>query len=166
MGHNEGSGMSDMEKSALLGYFKVEMDAELAQKTKKKAEKAPESYAQVKVKSDSVDWRESGAVNGIVSQGSCGSCWAFAAATPYEWLIHSITGKLKKYSEQQIVSCYTDMYGCGGGNVIWTYYQYTNSHKWALDCKYPYVSGGDAVTRDCTMTDDLADADSVLTVPN
>lgn len=47
----------------------------------------------------SVDWRTKGSVNKIVSQGGCGSCWAFAAVAPYEWLVHSVTGKLKKYSE-------------------------------------------------------------------
>lgn len=58
------------------------------------------------------------------------------------------------------------MYGCGGGNVYWTYKNYTSKEHMALDCKYKYVSGGDGDTRACTMESGLADKDSVLTTPN
>jgi len=51
----------------------------------------------------------------VENQGSCGSCWSFAAS-------HVLTGTLKRFgghsaefSEQQLVDCTRACYGCNGG---------------------------------------------------
>lgn len=68
---------------------------------------------------DKVDWRELGAVNPVMDQGQCGSCWAFSAIGAIEGAHFVKTKELLKLSEQQMVDCARDDYGnfgCGGGD--------------------------------------------------
>jgi hypothetical protein len=64
----------------------------------------------------SYDARSRGTVTPAKNQGSCGSCWAFAAVGAMEShiLLMSAAGTID-LSEQQQVSCNTAQYGCGGG---------------------------------------------------
>lgn len=68
-----------------------------------------------KFPNEAIDWREKGAVNQIVSQGSCGSCWAFAATASIESAYAIKNAKLLRLSEQQMVDCDEKSYGCQGG---------------------------------------------------
>jgi C1A family cysteine protease len=68
---------------------------------------------------EKVDWREQGAVNPVMDQGQCGSCWAFSAIGAIEGAHFVKTKELLKLSEQQMVDCARDDYGnfgCGGGD--------------------------------------------------
>ena len=61
----------------------------------------------------------------VKDQGSCGSCWAFAAVTLVETYYARKGNTLTKFSEQQLVDCQTGEYsklefssgsfGCDGG---------------------------------------------------
>lgn len=63
------------------------------------------------------DWRDEGAVTPAKSQGSCGSCWAFASVGAFESKIRIQYGEVYDLSEQQLVSCGGEFsyYGCCGG---------------------------------------------------
>jgi C1A family cysteine protease len=63
---------------------------------------------------ESKDWRKEGKVSPIKDQRSCGSCWAFSLSGFLESqaLIH---GKAQTFSEQQLVDCSPETYGCDGG---------------------------------------------------
>lgn len=64
---------------------------------------------------DRIDLRESGHVSPVKNQGSCGSCWAFAGAAVMETAtLRSATTELN-VSEQELVSCDRNSYGCRGG---------------------------------------------------
>lgn len=66
----------------------------------------------------SKDWRAGGNVVGpIVSQGNCGSCYAFSAVSVVESMLAIITGKYQPLSVQQVVDCSGQWgnYGCDGG---------------------------------------------------
>jgi len=79
---------------------------------------------------DSFDWRD---VNGtdyttpIKDQGFCGSCWAFATVGPLECNIKIKDNKTVNLSEQWLVSCNRDGWGCNGG---WEAHDY---HQWKID---------------------------------
>jgi len=71
----------------------------------------------------SIDWRLTEAVTPVKNQGQCGSCWAFSATETIE--SHFILGEGMTYgvslSPQQITSCTTADYGCGGGEPMDAY---------------------------------------------
>nr|AHA62774.1 papain-like cysteine protease [Solanum demissum] len=62
-----------------------------------------------------LDWRESGAVTQVKNQGRCGCCWAFSAVGSLEGAYKIATGNLVRFSEQELLDCTTNNYGCNGG---------------------------------------------------
>lgn len=66
---------------------------------------------------DSVDWREKNIVNEIKNQGNCGSCWAFGTIQACESAYALAHGTLYSCSEQNLVDCVPNCYGCNGGFV-------------------------------------------------
>jgi len=79
----------------------------------------------------------------VKNQGSCGSCWAFAATTAQEAVqaIHSGTSPVR-LSEQEGVDCCENSSGCNGG---WMdhYWQFSRDNGSQSVDDYPY----EAVTR-------------------
>ena len=58
----------------------------------------------------------------IKDQGNCGSCWAFATDGALECIINRWEADVLDLSEQHLVSCNTDGWGCGGGEICPEYY--------------------------------------------
>ncbi|UCD63809.1 MAG: thrombospondin type 3 repeat-containing protein [Candidatus Zixiibacteriota bacterium] len=73
------------------------------------------------------DWRDYAGVTPIRDQDGCGSCWAFATVGPLECNIKIVDGIETDLSEQWLVSCNTDGWGCSGG---WWAHDY---HLWKTD---------------------------------
>ena len=90
------------------------------------------------------NWCDSGACTPVKNQGSCGSCWAFGTVGPLECNIKLKDGVTVDLSEQWLVSCNTDGWGCDGG---WWAHDY---HQWktdpcggtgaVLESYFPYVA--------------------------
>jgi|GEM_PF-4785120 len=68
------------------------------------------------------DWRDFGGLPSIKNQGQCGSCWAFGTMGPMECNVMLRTGLEVDLSEQWLVSCNQDGWGCGGGWVAHDYH--------------------------------------------
>lgn len=87
----------------------------------------------------SFDWRNYGAVTSVKNQGTCGDCWAFAAAANIEGQYYLKYGQLYNFSEQQLLDCSTANYGCNGGTAPLAY-QYIKSVG-GLEAynNYPYL---------------------------
>jgi C1A family cysteine protease len=73
------------------------------------------------------DWRELGGCTSIKDQDGCGSCWAFSTVAPLECGILIKDGMEVDLSEQWLVSCNRDGWGCNGG---WYAHDY---HEWKTD---------------------------------
>lgn len=75
----------------------------------------------------SFDWRELGGCTPIKDQDGCGSCWAFGTVAPLECNILIKDNKEVDLSEQWLVSCNENNWGCNGG---WWAHDY---HQWRMD---------------------------------
>jgi len=102
----------------------------------------------------SIDWRLTEAVTPIKNQGQCGSCWAFSATETIE--SHFIIGEGMKYgvslSPQQVTSCTTADYGCGGGQPMDAYDHIMSVPGLTNEWNWPYVQSmtEQTATANCT----------------
>lgn len=94
------------------------------------------------------DWRNLGGNTPVRNQGACGSCWAFATVAPIEILMSSNCGILEDLSEQYLVSCNDNDWGCNGGWFAHDYHQWYFSQKGGekeagavLEKDFPYTGG-------------------------
>ena len=86
----------------------------------------------------SINWVTQGKVHEVKSQGGCGSCWAFAAATVQESMqaIKNETNVIR-LSEQEGVDCDQRSYGCSGGWMEY-YWRMSSEIGSQSDADYPY----------------------------
>ncbi len=83
------------------------------------------------------DWRDHAGVTAIRDQGGCGSCWAFGTMGAFESLLlikHALTIDL---SEQYLVSCNSNGWGCNGG---WWAFDMLLSPGAVLESAFPYAA--------------------------
>jgi C1A family cysteine protease len=73
------------------------------------------------------NWCDSGGCTPIKNQGNCGSCWAFGTVGALECNIKIKDKVTVDLSEQWLVSCNSDGWGCNGG---WYAHDY---HQWKTD---------------------------------
>lgn len=64
-----------------------------------------------------VDWRKQNAVSPVQNQGICGACWAFASVEIMESMNAIKTGKLTRFSVQEMIDCAKNNDGCKGGDI-------------------------------------------------
>jgi C1A family cysteine protease len=87
-------------------------------------------------------------VTPVKNQLNCGSCWAFGSIAAFETAIHRAGGGVVDLSEQYIVSCNDDGWGCSGG--WWPYDMFVNPGVEMESC-FPYVAKDVACRLDCPM---------------
>jgi len=104
------------------------------------------------------DWRDTGNVNGIKDQGSCGSCWAFAANAVHESAWKISRGSLPNLSEQELVDCsrgYSNQ-GCNGGWYHWAWNYVKAVGGLSSTSQYPYTAKDQScksgLTRTCPIS--------------
>jgi hypothetical protein len=73
----------------------------------------------------------------IKQQGSCGSCWAFAAVASLEKFHFDKSKTRVDFSQQELVDCETGSNGCSGGYSEKAF-NYASTNGLALASKYPY----------------------------
>ncbi|KAM8708762.1 hypothetical protein ACLKA7_015691 [Drosophila subpalustris] len=95
---------------------------------------------------DTVDWREIGCVTPVKHQGSCRSCWAFAAVATLETHNCLRMGYLVELSEQNLVDCSKKDNGCGGGLASSAFRYIKENNGIDKEDMYPY-KGKDQVCK-------------------
>ncbi|MBN1295971.1 hypothetical protein JXA80_04265, partial [bacterium] len=81
------------------------------------------------------DWRDQNGVTGVRDQGNCGSCWAFATVAMVESAVKIYDGLDRDLSEQQLLSCNSYGYDCGGGWFLPEIFEYPGG---VLESCMPY----------------------------
>jgi C1A family cysteine protease len=96
---------------------------------------------------DYYDWRDTGGCTSVKNQGSCGSCWAFGTMGPLECNILINDGLEVDLSEQWLVSCNSDGWGCSGGWWAHDYHQFKTDpcggYGAVLEADFPYTASDD-----------------------
>ncbi|UCD95518.1 MAG: T9SS type A sorting domain-containing protein [Candidatus Zixiibacteriota bacterium] len=96
----------------------------------------------------SLNWEDSGKVTPVRNQGSCGSCWDFAATAALE-AVYKIEHDIEyDLSEQQILSC-AESGSCGGGWMVYNYEHWLD-YGAIVESAMPYDGGPYSDTIPCT----------------
>ena len=83
----------------------------------------------------SADFREN--FKPIQNQGSCGSCWTFAATATFEAYKSIDKHEVPKMSEQELVDCVESCSGCGGGLANLAY-DWLVANSFCTEASYKY----------------------------
>jgi len=131
------AGMSFNDARATLG-------TELSHISKHLNDTLPDSvYSAVDDVPDQFDARTKwpGLIHPIRDQQQCGSCWAFSAAEVLSDRVAIATGKNSpSLSPEDMVSCDTGDFGCGGG-ILSNAWQYLKNTGIVTDSCFPYMAG-------------------------
>ncbi|GKU94424.1 hypothetical protein SLEP1_g7922 [Rubroshorea leprosula] len=85
---------------------------------------------------DTVDWRQNGALTAVKNQGCC---WAFSAVAAVEGIVQITTGELFLLSEQGLVDCDTSgSQGCKGGLMDGAFEFIISNNGLTTETNYPY----------------------------
>lgn len=119
-------------------------------------------YKNVEDLPQSVDWRKKGAVTHVKNQNPCGGCWAFSAVAAVEGINQIVTGNLTALSEQELLSCDTNNFGCEGGLLFYAF-EYIASNGIHTEEDYPFVGDQDQASSSCKLIKKVA-AEEVVTI--
>ena len=90
---------------------------------------------------DSVSWIDSGHVTSVKNQDGCGACWTFGPTVAIEGAYKTVTGKLKQFSNQELLDCVYDAHtynACHGGVESRAIQFVMSRRKLAMWRDYPY----------------------------
>ena len=137
MGMNQFSTMTEDEKSQYLGLANETLFEE-----QKAVLQAP-LLSGVAI-AESVDHTKGGLVNSVKNQGSCGSCWAFAATASFEGVNAAVTWKRKTFADQELLDCTyesdSQKDGCHGGWMYKAWDYIKNSKHFSLNRDVGYFA--------------------------
>jgi C1A family cysteine protease len=108
------------------------------------------------------DWRAQTGVTPVKDQGHCGSCWIFCAVGAFESLLLIETGIEHDLSEQQVLVCNGEGYGCGGGWPEAAYNLFMSPGAVSEECM-PYRADDNlpCIQDDCDVVDQILCYESI-----
>jgi C1A family cysteine protease len=144
LGVTKFSDLTDEEFKAKYLTMKVPALKQVKQTKNRNLQQAPDCY-----KVDDINWANDGMVTPVRDQGSCGSCWAFAALAAMESSL-LINNEITDLSEQELVDCAGGDYGNAGCDGGWmgNAFAYVLDNGISTEEDYPYK----AVDQTCKQT--------------
>lgn len=95
-------------------------------------------------------------VSEVKDQGPCGSCWAFSTTGALEGYMRANNYSIDRLSEQELVDCSNENYGCGGGLMHLAFDYIIDENGLSSNKNYPYT----AKDGDCKCKQPKCDNDS------
>lgn len=87
----------------------------------------------------SFNWFDLGVMTSVKDQKTCGSCWAHSALAVFEALIKKSDYLDVDLSEQQLINCFANGYGCWGANSFEAML-YMKTNGIVSESVYPYLN--------------------------
>ena len=86
-------------------------------------------------------WTSPRVLTAVKHQGSCGNCWSQSGVESLEAYYALLTNMLPVFSTQQMTSCTTVCYGCGGGDYVpgWEMVN-ASEHGLTEEWAYPFTN--------------------------
>jgi C1A family cysteine protease len=117
-------GWTDEEFKDLLGWVESDVEAETAEED-------------VGPLPSAVSWKDDPCILPVRNQGSCGSCWAFAATGVLSDRCCKEGGKWGPLAPQELVSCDKGSKGCQGGSLE-SPFAYFKANGLVVEADFPY----------------------------
>jgi C1A family cysteine protease len=102
------------------------------------------------------DWREQGVVTPVRNQGSCGACYAFAAAADFESKLLIAGEGAYDFSENNMKECEFFGSSCGGG-TYWRVINYITEKGTVLEACDPYTPANVSCRQGCPFIKTVLD---------
>ena len=110
-----------------------------------------------------VDWRKSEHLSTVKNQKSCGSCWAFSSTSALEAFLRNNDLKVDRLSEQELVDCSKENYGCQGGLMDKAFDYCINNNGLHSNKNYPYLAKNNDCMNGCSIDlNNCTDTDKVF----
>ena len=110
-----------------------------------------------------VDWRKSEYLSQVKNQGSCGSCWAFSSTSALEAFLRKNNLKVDRLSEQELIDCSKENYGCQGGLMDKAFDYCISNNGLHSNSNYPYEAKNNECMGGCSIDlKNCTDFDKVL----
>jgi len=101
-----------------------------------------------------IDWRKHGILTPVKDQKSCGSCWAFSSTSALEAFLKKNKLKVERLSEQELVDCSSENYGCNGGLMDLAFDYIIENNGIHTDKNYPYNARDNKCMKNCRVKDE------------
>lgn len=85
----------------------------------------------------------------VKNQGRCGSCWAFSTTGSVESLMRINNINISRLSEQELVDCSSQNFGCGGGLMHLAMDYIINNNGLTSNENYPYTASDNECKFQC-----------------
>ncbi len=101
-----------------------------------------------------IDWRETKFLTPVKDQKSCGSCWAFSSTSALEAFLKKNKLKVDRLSEQELVDCSKENYGCMGGLMDLAFDYMIENNGLHSDKNYPYNARDNKCMKNCKVVEE------------
>ena len=100
-----------------------------------------------------IDWRKTSLLTKVKDQENCGSCWAFSSTSALETFLRKNNLKINRLSEQELVDCSMENYGCNGGLMDKAFDYCIENNGLHSNNNYPYSASDNECMNGCSTLD-------------